>query len=458
MKCKLYIILFFCIFFSCKPKEEHQLGVDDFKKIKEKGEITVLTLSGSTSYFIYKGEEKGYEYELIKAFADSYNLKLNIKLADNVTKLKEMLLNEEGDLIAYNIPITNQEKDTLTYVGTERINHQVLIQRANKGDKVIADVTELIDKEVWVIENSKYHARLLNLNDELGGGIDIKTIDKDTISVEDLIEMVAKGKIRYTISESDLAQLNKTYFYNINIKLNISHPQRSSWAVQKSSVKLAEAINTWSEKNKNTSKYQSINKRYFERSKLSGDEPVLLIDSTRISIYDDYFKTYAKSINWDWRLLASIAYQESKFHLDRISWAGATGLMGLMPKTAEAMGITSEEMELPEPSIRAATELIKRLNRSFSSIEDENERIKFILASYNAGSGHIYDAQALARKYEKNPHIWEENVEEYLKLKNIPEYYNDSIVKQGFFGSKETINYVQNVLERWTYYKERVKN
>ncbi|MCC8146858.1 MAG: transglycosylase SLT domain-containing protein [Bacteroidales bacterium] len=445
------------LIFSCKP-EKPQERIVDFKQIKEKGELNILTLPGSMSYFIYKSEPKGYEYELIKSFADHHNLKLNIQVADNVTRLTQMLHDYEGDLIAYNIPITNSGKDSLIYAGREVINHQVLVQRTNKEDTLIKDVTELIGKEVWVIHDSKYYDRLTNLNNELGGGIRIKTIDKDTVTVEDLIEMVSKGEISYTVSEDDLAQLNKTYFRNINISLNISHPQRSSWAVRLSSPELAQEINKWFEENQDKPEYRSIIKRYFEMSKLPGDEPVSLIGPGQISPFDEYFKEYAKKINWDWTLLASIAFQESKFHTDRISWAGATGLMGLMPRTAQAMGIEPAEASLPEPSIRAATELIRRLNKTFSHIEDENERIKFILGAYNAGSGHIHDGEALAEKYGKNPNIWEENVEYFLKLKHLPEYYNDPVVKQGYFKSNETVSYVQNVMERWQYYKEQLKN
>jgi membrane-bound lytic murein transglycosylase F len=240
--------------------------------------------------------------------------------------------------------------------------------------------------------------------------------------------------------------------------LQVSHPQGSSWAVRKTSPKLASALDQWFEENRNTSRYKAIIKRYFEMSKMPGDEPAPLMGPNQISLYDPFFKEYAKQINWDWRLLASIAFQESKFHTDRVSWAGATGLMGLMPRTAEAFGLPSDSLEHPESSIRTATGLIKRLNRSFSSVEDTNERIKFILAAYNAGASHIYDAQALTEKYGKNPSIWEENVEEYLKLKSLPEYYNDTVCKQGYFRSTETINYVQNVIERWRYYESNVKN
>ncbi|GHT01962.1 hypothetical protein FACS189421_14540 [Bacteroidia bacterium] len=218
------------------------------------------------------------------------------------------------------------------------------------------------------------------------------------------------------------------------------------------------ALNLWFEENRNTTRYKAIIKRYFEMSKMPGDEPAPFISPHQISQYDPFFKEYAKPIHWDWRLLASIAFQESKFHTDRVSWAGATGLMGLMPRTAEAFGLPADSLDRPESSIRAATGLIKRLNRSFSSVEDTNERIKFILAGYNAGASHINDAQALAEKYGKNPYIWEGNVEEYLKLKSLPEYYNDPVCKQGYFRSTETISYVQNVMERWRYYQLRIKN
>jgi membrane-bound lytic murein transglycosylase F len=454
-------LIFFALIVSfsiTKCEKKNTLPVDeyDFSQIKEKGEINVLTLPGSMSYFIYKGEPKGYEYELLNNFTESHHLKLNIKPAENETQLTEMLLKNEGDLIAYNLPITNEGKEILLYTGRKVINHQVLVQRSNKGDLLLKDVTDLIGKDVWVVHNTKYSRRLENLNDELDGGIHIHIIDKDTVSTEDLIEQVARGKIPYTISDIDMAKLNKTYFHNINISLIVSHPQRSSWAVRKTSPELAAAIDEWFSKNEGNIRYKAIIKRYFEMSKMPGDEPAPVLGNGQISPYDSFFKEYAKLINWDWRLLVSMSFQESKFHTDRISWAGAAGLMGLMPETAEAMGITREETAQVEPSIQAATRLIKRLNRSFASIENEDERIKFVLAAYNSGAGHIYDAQALAKKYGKNPDIWENNVEEYLKLKNVPEYYNDPVVKQGYFRGTETVNYVHSIIERWEYYKELI--
>ena len=455
-----FIALLILTAIACSGKKENTPlpSNRDMTEIKKSGEITVLTLSGSISYFLFKGVEMGYEYELIRNFAESQNLKLNIRIAENVNRLTEMLQSGEGDIVAYNIPLTYEFKEEFIYCGENQIDEQVLVQRNTKGDTLLTDVTELIGKEIWALKNTKYYNRLENLNGELGGGIIIKEIEKDTVTVEDLISMVSSGEIAYTLSDHNLAQLNKTYFRNLNINLKVSHPQRSSWVVSKTSPELAKTVDEWFKTNSKTTRYKSIQKRYFEMSKLPGDGPAPLLSAGVISEYDDIFREYAKSIDWDWQLLASIAFQESRFKLNLEAWTGAVGLMGLMPKTAEAHGITAAERTLPEPSVKAAVSLIKGLERSFVKVEDKNEKIKFILASYNAGLGQIRDGQALAEKYGKNPYLWEGNVEECLKWKRLPEYYNDSVCKFGYFRGTETLSYVQNVMERWQYYKSKVPN
>jgi membrane-bound lytic murein transglycosylase F len=449
----LFLLVAAGYFYKEKHRNQSSGELNDFQQIIEKQELKVLTLPGSMSYFIYKGEPKGYEYELLNDFAESNNLQINIKLADNETKLAEMLENGEGDLIAYNIPITKEGKKQLIYCGREVINEQVLIQRANRKDTILKDVVDLIGKEVLLIHDSKYYRRMMNLNDELGGGIQIRTIDKDTITTEDLIEMVSHGKIPYTVSDIDLAKLNKTYFKNINISLVVGHPQRSSWAVRNTMPGLAEAVNQWFEKNKNNPKLAEINKRYFEMSKaFDGTNPVL--KKGQISRFDEFFKKYAKQYGYDWRLLASISWQESNFLTNSASWKGASGLMGLMPRTAQALGVSGDELYDPEQNIKAACKLLVKLEKYFSGIEKE-ERVKYVLSAYNAGQAHVLDAQALAGKYGKDPKNWED-VESYLLLKSQPEYYNDSVCRVGYLRGKETVDYVSSVMSRWDYYKNKV--
>ena len=359
-------------------------------------------------------------------------------------------------MIAYNLPVTKEWKDSLTYCGEDIITHQVIVQRNGRQDKPLTDVTQLVDKDVYV-KPGKYYERLVNLNEELGGGIRIHEVTSDSITVEDLITQVAQGKIAYTVADNDLAQLNKTYYPNLNTNLSISFDQRSSWAVRKDSPLLAAAANKWHQENMTSPAYQASTKRYFEISKAMPHTSILSVRDGKISHFDNLFKKYAKEIGWDWRLLASLAYTESNFDTTAVSWAGAKGLMQLMPATARAMGIPPGKEQNPEESIKAAIKYIASTNKSLKMIPDEKERINFILASYNAGLGHIYDAMALAEKYGKNKFVWKDNVENFILLKSNEEYFSDPVCKNGYFRGIETYNFVREINQRHEFYRKKIK-
>lgn len=436
-------------------QEEEDIVVTDLPQLKAQGEITAVTLYSSTSYFQYKMQPMGYEYDLIKDFARSQGLKLNIKVAENATRLVEMLEAGDADVVAFPIPLNNKLKEKVIYCGREEQDSQVLIQRSNKGDTLLTDVTQLLGKDIYVKPGTKYYERLKNLDVELGGGIHIHEMPQDTITSEDLISMVSQGQIPYTISDENIARLNKTYFWNINVSLKISFLQRSSWVVRNTSPELAKAINEWASDKTGNHIYKALTKRYFELSKQPFSAELSEVKNGHISPYDDLFRKYAKNIGWDWQLLASIAYQESRFNPNVVSWAGAEGLMGIMPNTAKALGVTPHELKEPDTGIRTGVDCLRKFLQGFNDITDPVEKIKFTLASYNAGIGHIYDAQRLAEKYGKNPNVWDDNVSEYIRLKNDPEYYNDPVCKHGYLRGSETFNYVREVMERYKYYKQK---
>ena len=427
----------------------------DLPQLRAKGEITAVTLYSSTSYFQYKMQPMGYEYDLIQDFAESQGLALHIKVAENTIRLIEMLEDGEADVVAFPVPINNQLRKGLIYCGKEEISNQVLVQRANKGDTILTDVTQLIGKEVYVKPNTKFSERLHNLDRELGGGIRIQDVADDSIAVEDLIEMVSRGKIPYTVCDDNTARLNKTYFWNINVNLQISFPQRSSWVVRESSPELARAIDEWASNQPGKHSLKAITKRYFELSKRPYEADIPEIKDGHISPFDLLFKKHARNIGWDWQLLASIAYQESHFDPSAVSWAGAEGLMGIMPNTAKALGVTPHELKDPDTGIHTGVDCLRRFRQGFSEVTDPDEKIKFTLAAYNAGIGHVYDAQRLAKKYGKDPNVWDNNVAEYIRLKSDPEYYNDPVCKHGYLRGSETFNYVKEILARYHYYKSK---
>lgn len=454
-----FLLILFCCMIGCRHKQHtHKKEiVYDLQQIKDSGELVVLTLYSSTSYFSYRGQEMGFQYELSEQFAKSLGLKLRIEVARNVHELIQKLLAGEGDMIAYNLPITKEWKDSILYCGEEVITHQVIVQQGNGKQKPLKDVTELIGKDVYV-KPGKYYDRLVNLNNELGGGIRVHEITNDSISAEDLITQVAQGKIPYTVADNDLARLNKTYYPNLNINLSISFDQRSSWAVRKNTPELAAAANKWHQENLTSPAYTASMKRYFENSKMMPHSPILSLKEGKISHFDGLFKKYAKEIGWDWRMLASLAYTESNFDTTAVSWAGAKGLMQLMPATARAMGVPAGKEQNPEESIKAAIRYITATDRSFGMIPDKQERLNFILASYNAGLGHIYDAMALAEKHGKNKLVWKDNVENFILLKSNEEYFTDPVCKNGYFRGIETYNFVRDITSRYESYKKKIKS
>ena len=439
-----------------KNEHEHETPalIVDLPQIIEKGELVVLTMNSSTSYFNYRGEPMGFQYELAQMFCHSIGVELKVKTVNRENELMSQLLAGEGDLIAYNLPVTKDRKSQLKFCGEEYITHQVLIQREDKD--AVKDVTQLIDKEIYVLPG-KYSTRLENLDEELGGGIIIHTVSADSIETEDLITWVAEGKIDYTVASNELAKINRTYHRNLNIDMEISFDQRSAWAVRPNSPLLAEAVDQWQEENKNSPAIQLCVQRYFGRDKHTPQGSILSIEEGKISYFDEYFRKYATEINWDWRMLAALVFTESNFDPTVVSWAGAKGLMQLMPSTAHAFGVPEGMEQDPEESIKAGVKYIASLQRMFRKVTDRNEQNKFVLAAYNAGAGHVIDAMALTEKYGGNKYQWDHQVERYILLKSHEQYYQDPVCKNGYFRGQETYNFVRKILARTTTYQQKIK-
>lgn len=226
--------------------------------------------------------------------------------------------------------------------------------------------------------------------------------------------------------------------------------EETSWYVRKDCPHLAEALNTWytPEIEKEISEKEMDRAANLHKVKFVARPMFISREKGQYSVYDEYFKHYAGAAGLDWRLVAGVCYAESGFDPSAISNAGAQGLMQLMPSVAKQYGVTNAFD--PEQNIKGGTLLLRQLMRNFSDV-DGQERVKFVLAAYNAGEGHIRDAQALARKYGKNPKNWTDVNEYILKLQQ-PEYYRDPVVKCGYMVGKETSNFVRRVAGNYRSY------
>lgn len=176
----------------------------------------------------------------------------------------------------------------------------------------------------------------------------------------------------------------------------------------------------------------------------------------QLSDYDEHFRNAGEIIGYDWTLIAAIAFTESRFDSMAVSEAGALGVMQVMPNTLRGFDIPDSMHLDAKTNIMAATELLRALDKRFRYINDKNERINFVLASYNAGYGHIQDAMQLAKKYGKNRFVWNNSVDSFLIYKSQPEYYTDSVCRNGVFnGWRETLHFVRKVQRNWQRFSQR---
>lgn len=224
------------------------------------------------------------------------------------------------------------------------------------------------------------------------------------------------------------------------------------WAVDKEKPQLAKALDEWY-KPKMMAEVKKeeaflLSTRSVRRHVYA---PMLNRKGGIISRYDGLFMTYCMPIRWDWRLMAAQCYQESTFDANARSWAGACGLMQIMPSTAAHLGLPMESIHDPESNIAAAAKYLGELELKFRDIRDRNEKFNFALASYNGGYFHIRDAMALARKNGKDPHRWAE-VSKYVLLLSNSQYYRDPVVKYGYMRGYETVDYVARIRQRWQSY------
>lgn len=423
--------------------------------------LRVGTLYSPMSYFLYRDQEMGYDYTLVSQWAEEKGMVVDLTVAPSLPKLIEMLDSGEVDIAAYEIPVTAEYRQSVIPCGPEYVTTQVLVQPLKNGKPQITDETQLIGKDVYVEADSKYQYRLRNLDAELGGGINIHEVDRDTLITEDLIGMVSDGTIPLTVVDSDIARINKTYYKDLDVSLALSFPQKASWGVAPDNRWLADSVDAWFVQESPRRRQAELLKRYFELGKNGGDDPVgaVSLDLSKgvISPYDAYFRESAPTARRDWRLLAAIGYAESGFRNNLVSWAGARGLMQIMPRSAAAYGLPLDRIEDPQANIAAAARIVADLDRSLAGrVPDAEERIKFVLAAYNAGIGHVYDAIALARKYGHNPQVWDGNVEQALLMKANPEYYSDPVCRNGYFSGRHTVAYVGKVMGLWNRFRQKV--
>lgn len=429
--------------------------------IKNRGKLVAITDDNKFSYFNYSGESRGTQYELLKEYADHLGVTLEIVIEPNIYKALQYLQQRQVDIIAMELPKITDPRFDLLYTTPLYSDYQVLIQKKPKNwlkmqsiaqaeKHLINDISQLEGKSITIPANKSIQFYLSDIQHATNHSV--KIIAENTRNINEVIADVAEGDIEYSIAFENTAKAMMLSYSDLDAHTRVSPKIEISWIVRKGAVNLLEETNSWIEEHRNTKQFKSILARNYKNPRwvsIALGEPV-----TRVSIsdYDQIIRRLSTNIGWDWRLVAALIYNESKFQADVTSHRGAFGLMQLMPSTAIKFGV--HRGSAPAEQIAAGIRLLNYLDKRLASmVPDKEERKKFVLAAYNIGLAHIIDARNLAAKYNRNPEVWHDNVEYFLLAKSKPEYYNDTVVKYGRISGKETHQFVLNVMDRYDYYK-----
>lgn len=470
MKIKTPVILgllFFCwTLTSCQnepePSSEIVEDVDTltmFQHIQNNGVLKAVTNCEIINYNTEKPTPSGFEYELLSDFCKDNGLELEMIVNENLDSCFMLLDSCKVDVVAVGVGSNKDMKRRFLLTNPILMQRSVLVQRLPKGWNKMSTVNEvenqllrssvdLAGKTIHLPQGSHEVKLLEHLSDQIGDTIYI--VECDSLNSVDLVKAVSSGQIDYTVVEEYVARMASIGLKGLDTKLNVSVEQPLGWAIYNhdGDSSLLHALNGWID-NFEQRNLNRILAKYVNKGNVFAPERHT---NGHLSPFDDMIKVAAKKIGWDWRLLASLIYQESRFKLDLESEKGAFGLMQLMPVVMERYNIGYDATV--EEQLDAGAQLLHYLENCLDDkVADSVERMKFVLAAYNSGLGHVYDAQRLAAKYGKYPDVWDNNVDYFILNKSKKQYYNDTCCKAGYLRGTETYRFVEEVLDRYHQYQ-----
>lgn len=427
---------------------------DDFDAIKKRKTLRVITRNNAASYFLWRGELMGFEYDLVKAFTKQHNLRLEIISAPSHEAQISMLLEGKGDIIASFLTITEQrEKRGVAFSTPHHKSSEIIVSRAD--DKSIENVSDLQGRSIYVRKSSAYWETLQALQ---SSGLKFNLVAvPENMETEEIIARVASGEYDLTLADNHFLNIELTWRDDIQAALVLGEVRDNAWAMRDNNPKLIAAVNRFIKKQYRSTFYNITYKKYFKNAhkiKKFRTQRIDLNPDGTLSPFDTLVKKYAQQYAFDWRLIVAQMYQESRFNPRAKSWAGARGLMQVMPRTAKEMGIT--DLKKPELGIKAGVQYLNWARERFEPELNVKDRIWFTLAAYNAGQGHVKDARRLAKQQGLNPDRWFGNVEKAMLLLTKRKYFKKA--RHGYVRGIEPVNYVRDIRSRYQAYIRLSRN
>ncbi len=423
-------------------EEETHFG--DLPGLLEKGSLRAITYQSPTNVFYKDGELKGFEYELIKRFADEHKLQLNIVFANSQEEMYQLLMDGKGDVITASIPTSNKRPETVSESVAYSYSAPVLIGRKNSVNPI--DIFDLNGRSVSVPAESPYLEEIKELRKKYDLDLTIKEVES-TINTETLLFLVSLDIHDLTIIPSHNVKVELSRQVNLQASLYLSEPDKTVWITREENSVLRESLDVYITSNYRQLEFNSLKQQYITEPKIFNGDSRLLTRVYKLTPYDETIRKYADQYGFDWRLIAAQMYQESQFDPVATSDVGAEGLMQIMPRTANELGL--EESENPVDNIEAGIRYLSYLKAQFDDDLLLMDRTWFALAAYNAGYRRVSDARKQAEQLGLDSNKWFGNVEiamkEMAKKKSVKD--NTRICRCG-----QTVVYVRDIRTRYKNY------
>lgn len=427
----------------------------DFEAIKKSGVLRMITTYDINHYYLRHGFEAGFEYELLNQFASEHDLQLEVVFVGEGERTDDLLNYGVGDVIAASYSITDQRRRYVNFSSPYRLSNKILIYSGHLENKPMT-AEEFSGSGIPVIFG-RDQIELQHL-DRLENGLNIELLPEkeDTKSI---LTKISEGRIPATAMDEDAFRAGSNYIEGVHRGPVIALSDTIAWAVRKNSRGLIEELNAFIEDHFRLSKngrepmrsafLNQLRYKYHQKSAAVEDyyNPEKYYAGIGLDpSYEGLVRSVADSLNMDWMLLASMIVQESGFDAEAKSFAGAVGLMQIMPQFSVN---EYENLYDPMTNVHEGAFILKTLLKQYAYLDSVNQ-LSFALASYNAGTGHMIDARRLAMEQNRDPNEWE-NVEDGLLKLMDPRYYEQA--RHGYCRGIETVQYVKEIRSRYQSYK-----
>jgi len=416
--------------------------ISSLVKIQRRKVLNVVLLNSPSTYYIGVDGPTGFEYDLLESYAKHLGVKLNITPAHTIQEAIELSKNPNIDITSASLAKTPERREDFNFGPSYfEVQEQVICHRGMLStQKFPRDVEDLASLKLMVGKDTSYSETIKSLQND---GFDINATFTTELSTEELLKKVSKHEIDCTVADSNVYALNLRYFPEIAMAFSISGREQLSWLLQKDTPELKADMYSWLNTFNQHGKMIQLKDHYYSY--------VLFFDYyntkmfykrmiSRLPKYKKIFEEASTRFGIPWTLLASISYQESHWNPKAKSFTGVRGLMMLTKNTAKLLGVTNRLD--PRQSIVGGTRHIKQMLKFVPKEVVGENRLKFALAAYNIGLGHIKDAQRLAREIGLNENVWSD-LKVVLPLLSQKKFYRD--LKYGYARGEEPVKYVESI-------------